>query len=257
MTHGRIVALGPPPWPGVSFQLSGGWRCNAVSRTHRFFLEPANMKKPMRKHPVHPKLGFRVPLDVRTGKPIDLAPKANATWTEEMMIDLLTCWNNKITPAKIAVSMTAKYGRHLSRSAIIGKLSRLGLRTTPDTPPEENKYLKAKKPQQQNPFNTWTRRPRRAASPQLSEHIEVVVPADQRKTLLDLEPEDCRWPIGDPYDDGFHFCAARQVPGSSYCAYHTNAAAFDRVEGVAAPYPQEQELCKRLDSSREELLEDA
>lgn len=244
--------LGPPPWGlGVSSQSTGGYVLSTA-----FLLEPAMRNKI--KMEVHPQLGFPLPLDIRTGKPIKLSPRANSTWSEAMLIDLLTLWHHKTTPAKIASLMTDKYKRDFSRSAIIGKLSRLGLRTTPPgTVPEENRHLRAKKPQQQNPFNSWTRRPRRVAATPDTEHVEITVPVDQRKTLLDLEPTDCRWPLGDPLNDGFHFCAARQVPGSSYCAYHTNAAAFNRVEGVAAPYPQERELCKRLDSSREELLEDA
>jgi|LNFM01.1.fsa_nt_gb GcrA cell cycle regulator len=40
------------------------------------------------------------------------------------------------------------------------------------------------------------------------------------KTLLELEATDCRWPVGDPRQDGFHFCGAQQVLGRPYCIAH-------------------------------------
>lgn len=40
------------------------------------------------------------------------------------------------------------------------------------------------------------------------------------KTLLELESGDCRWPVGDPRHDGFHFCGAPQVLGRPYCITH-------------------------------------
>ncbi|MGD9805121.1 MAG: GcrA family cell cycle regulator [Hyphomicrobiaceae bacterium] len=40
------------------------------------------------------------------------------------------------------------------------------------------------------------------------------------KTLLELEAGDCRWPVGDPRHDGFHFCGAPQMLGRPYCITH-------------------------------------
>ena len=44
------------------------------------------------------------------------------------------------------------------------------------------------------------------------------------KTITSLEPRDCRWPIGDPRQEGFHFCGAPQVAGQSYCSEHLRLA---------------------------------
>tara|TARA_R100000655_G_scaffold91566_1_gene132320 strand:+ start:114 stop:344 length:231 start_codon:yes stop_codon:yes gene_type:complete len=41
-------------------------------------------------------------------------------------------------------------------------------------------------------------------------------------TLLDLEPDSCRWPVND--GDPYLFCAAPRVAGSSYCACHAARA---------------------------------
>jgi GcrA cell cycle regulator len=48
--------------------------------------------------------------------------------------------------------------------------------------------------------------------------------------VLDLEPRQCRWPVGQPGEADFHFCCAPTVEGRSYCASH-KAAAIDRVLG--------------------------
>ena len=44
--------------------------------------------------------------------------------------------------------------------------------------------------------------------------------APKKKELLDLEANDCRWPIGDPRQAEFHFCGAEKVLGRPYCIQH-------------------------------------
>jgi len=55
------------------------------------------------------------------------------------------------------------------------------------------------------------------------------------KPLLDLEPADCRWPIGDPRKPDFGFCGERRQPGKSYCAGHCKLAYMPRRGGPWAP----------------------
>jgi hypothetical protein len=44
------------------------------------------------------------------------------------------------------------------------------------------------------------------------------------KTVLDLEPHDCRWPIGEPRHPDFHFCGRPRAPGRPYCDHHWSMA---------------------------------
>jgi GcrA cell cycle regulator len=46
----------------------------------------------------------------------------------------------------------------------------------------------------------------------------------KRKTVDTLERNDCRWPIGDPRHDDFHFCGAQAVAGRPYCELHWRLA---------------------------------
>jgi GcrA cell cycle regulator len=59
------------------------------------------------------------------------------------------------------------------------------------------------------------------------------------KTLLDLEHHDCRWPIGEPRSDDFHFCGEPQAAGRPYCAHHW-AKAFQPSKPRHAPQPRPQ-----------------
>jgi GcrA cell cycle regulator len=47
-------------------------------------------------------------------------------------------------------------------------------------------------------------------------------------SLLDLTDKMCRWPIGDPKEDDFHFCGRPIKAGSPYCEHHA-AVAFQTI----------------------------
>ncbi|MBX9590484.1 MAG: GcrA family cell cycle regulator [Hyphomonadaceae bacterium] len=48
--------------------------------------------------------------------------------------------------------------------------------------------------------------------------------AAAKKTVASLGAKDCRWPIGDPREQDFHFCGAAQLPGRPYCDRHWRMA---------------------------------
>ena len=44
-------------------------------------------------------------------------------------------------------------------------------------------------------------------------------------TMEELTNTTCKWPIGNPQHDDFHFCGNEaRVEKSSYCEFHTNMA---------------------------------
>ena len=95
----------------------------------------------------------------------------------------------------------------ISRSAIIGKLHRLGLVD-----------------------NLRSQRPARGVAPEgqcVEQKATVVVPAPRkgvRVTLLTLTERMCRWPLGDPQERDFHFCGLQAKAGSPYCDEHLRKA---------------------------------
>lgn len=49
--------------------------------------------------------------------------------------------------------------------------------------------------------------------------------ASKGKTMLvDLDNHTCRWPIGDPKDENFHFCGKKVKIGQTYCEEHAAIA---------------------------------
>ena len=59
------------------------------------------------------------------------------------------------------------------------------------------------------------------AEPEL---IENIIPIGQRRTILELNEQTCRWPVGDPGSNDFFFCGGNTVTGLPYCAYHSRVA---------------------------------
>jgi GcrA cell cycle regulator len=57
------------------------------------------------------------------------------------------------------------------------------------------------------------------------------------KTLLDLEANDCRWPVGEPRHPDFHFCGEPQACGRPYCEHHWSMA-FQPARPRQRPQPQ-------------------
>lgn len=61
----------------------------------------------------------------------------------------------------------------------------------------------------------------------LDPRVEAKLPAPPRHSaLMDLGPENCRWPIGHPGEPGFRFCGEQAPIGKPYCPTHT-ARAYD------------------------------
>jgi GcrA cell cycle regulator len=56
--------------------------------------------------------------------------------------------------------------------------------------------------------------------------------APQRRTVLTLKARECRWPIGEPRHEDFHFCGKPQAPGRPYCDTHWAAS---RAPATARP----------------------
>ena len=129
-------------------------------------------------------------------------------WTEELTIKLAEEWAVGKSLALIASELNRDFGTIFTPNAIIGKIYRLGL------------------PRRITKFGL--RGPLRGRPRYEAEQIAVIednsIPQEQRKTLVELEPHDCRWPIGEPRSDLFFFCGGAALDGHSYCAAHCRRA---------------------------------
>jgi GcrA cell cycle regulator len=128
------------------------------------------------------------------------------SWTDDRVATLKKLWGEGKTAAEIAKELGG-----VTRNAVIGKAHRLKL-SNRVSPIQQNNKKPAPAPK---------------AQPQLAERKVQKIPAqDNRKgiPLTDLKPHECRWPLGDPRDDNFGFCAHRQIAGLPYCGEHAKMA---------------------------------
>jgi GcrA cell cycle regulator len=131
-------------------------------------------------------------------------------WTDERVDQLKSLWTEGLSASQIARALGG-----VTRNAVIGKVHRLGLagRAAP----------------------TRIDRPRLPSAPRLhlrSREPELPVVEEEPIKLEDgsfvgvmaINDRMCRWPIGDPSAEEFHFCGRNPKAGSPYCEAHARKA---------------------------------
>src|SRR6185312_10450203 len=147
------------------------------------------------------------------------------TWTDERVELLKKLWADGLSASQIAGELGG-----ITRNAVIGKVHRLGLSGRAKSP--SSSTPRARKPRS---HMLRVSRPSIRGNNALAlaydmepehdpEPIETVIPLEQRRTLLELNEETCRWPIGDPSGTDFYFCGGKSVTGLPYCAHHSRVA---------------------------------
>ncbi|SIQ03967.1 GcrA cell cycle regulator [Rhizobium sp. RU35A] len=165
-------------------------------------------------------------------------------WTDERVEKLKRLWADGLSASQIAAQLGG-----VSRNAVIGKVHRLNL---PGRAKAGGATQAASRPQARN--TSAPRAPNFAArattasatrtvtrpvgatvvkeeieievtqQPEFEAPANVVVPMSRRLSLTDLTERTCKWPMGDPLKDDFHFCGAESGESSPYCRYHARLA---------------------------------
>ena len=149
------------------------------------------------------------------------------TWTDERVEMLKKLWTDGLSASQIAAELGG-----ITRNAVIGKVHRLGLSGRAKSPSSA-----APRPRKPRPHSHMLRvsRPSMRGNTALAhafdiesdaepEFVDNVIPLGQRRSLLELTEETCRWPIGDPGSPEFFFCGGQSVAGLPYCAHHSRVA---------------------------------
>jgi GcrA cell cycle regulator len=155
-------------------------------------------------------------------------------WTDDRVELLKKLWAEGLSASQIANQLGG-----VTRNAVIGKVHRLGLsgRTT-------TSRTKAARPRRR----TSNAPSGRSSGPVMRTHgnvalkayyapdadeelkpapaliEELVIPISERASILTLKEDTCRWPIGDPGDEEFHFCGRHSEQGVPYCPHHCHIA---------------------------------
>ena len=158
-------------------------------------------------------------------------------WTAERVELLRRLWTDHLSASTIAAELGG-----VSRSAVIGKIHRLGLQARDQPPVPLKRQSKPRVPRSGR--KAW--RPKLAgnaalkAEPELLHDprrqplLSLVVPIAKKLTLDKLTERTCRWPIGDPRGEDFHFCGHDSLEALPYCRYHAQLAYRAGKNGVSA-----------------------
>ncbi|GJL93661.1 MAG: cell cycle regulatory protein GcrA [Hyphococcus sp.] len=139
-------------------------------------------------------------------------------WTDERVELLKKLWAEGLSAAQIANKMGG-----VTRNAVIGKVHRLGLsgRATPAKP--QRGCAPSAERKEASPVKE--RRPEvKSVIPEPEFIAPLVLDTGDRTTVSTIKNNMCKWPIGDPARDDFHFCGQSTLSGKSYCAYHAHLA---------------------------------
>ena len=166
------------------------------------------------------------------------------SWTDERVEALKAMWAEGKSASHIAKELGG-----VTRNAVIGKVHRLNLpgraKAGGTQTAARPKRPTPAAPRPAAPFQARAAAaPRAAARPaavakddmETAFEVEteqlpvpangnnVVVPMSRKLELTQLTERTCKWPIGDPLNDDFHFCGNESPDNSPYCTYHQRLA---------------------------------
>jgi GcrA cell cycle regulator len=140
------------------------------------------------------------------------------SWNNERVELLKKLWAEGLSASQIAGRLGS-----VTRNAVIGKVHRLGLsgRAAPAKPQRGCESLAdvvdpAPVAYARKAIETIIDEPEFVAP--------IVLSSGDMTTVATLKGNMCKWPIGDPAKDDFHFCGQSAPTGKPYCAYHANLA---------------------------------
>ena len=174
----------------------------------------------------------------------DRSRRAALPWTDARIAHLKMRWSQGVTAQRIAREL----GGGISRSAVLGKIHRLGFAELSPRAWVHRSHLKRAGERrishqlwaalgrtfagQQWPPPAWVIE----AKPYVEDpRIDADIPLAQRRSLLDLTRGACRWPVGDPSHPDFFFCGAEALRGELYWRHIAPAHIDRRPKQCPAP----------------------
>ncbi|GGA62849.1 GcrA family cell cycle regulator [Pelagibacterium lentulum] len=179
------------------------------------------------------------------------------TWTDERVALLKKLWMEGLSASQIAAELSGG----VTRNAVIGKVHRLKLsaRAKPTNVAPRAKAPRPSAPRRPSSggggisrtattsaTNASSQR-RTTAAPTLgatalkmdmapemelevsAKTADLIIPVEERVSLLQLTEKTCKWPIGDPMNPDFHFCGRHSDEGKPYCEFHSRRA-YHQIE---------------------------
>jgi GcrA cell cycle regulator len=152
----------------------------------------------------------------------------SATWNLERIELLKRCFHAGLTCSQIANEIG------VTRNAVIGKMSRMGLSRPRDVIGRQLERRRAsgasrvKMPKLRRPkrshINIFDQHEMLAAAFPDGRVEDVPIHNGRGCTLLELSQAKCRWPVNNPGAEDFCYCGNESVKGLPYCLGHARIA---------------------------------
>ena len=141
------------------------------------------------------------------------------SWTDDRVLLLRKLWGEGRTAAEIARELGG-----VTRNAVIGKAHRLKLsnRVSPIQQNTKKPTVKVVSERKFAEASNDTAAVFTAPKPVYKFTPEILT--GKLHSLMELKPRMCRWPVGDPREEGFGFCGCESVSGLPYCVDHAKVA---------------------------------
>ncbi|HVW71835.1 MAG TPA: GcrA family cell cycle regulator [Candidatus Paceibacterota bacterium] len=131
-------------------------------------------------------------------------------WTDVRVEQVKNLWAEGFSASQIARALGG-----VTRNAVISKVHRMGLAgraspsrsARPRLPMAPKVSMRAQLP-----------------PPPVVEEDPIVLDDGLHATTLTVNDRMCRWPIGDPAENDFHFCGRSPKEGKPYCEAHERKA---------------------------------
>jgi GcrA cell cycle regulator len=144
-------------------------------------------------------------------------------WTEDMIMDMKTSLEEGKSSAVISRELNEKYHLTLTRNSVIGKIHRLNLISS-------RKVIVTAAPKEKSNVVRMLKQPKKTVIPMNGNASYETFEEPQEQvtkipvTILQLEANDCRWPVNSPRQAiNTLFCAHPKAVGS-FCGKHAKLA---------------------------------
>jgi GcrA cell cycle regulator len=153
------------------------------------------------------------------------------SWTDERVEQLKKLWADGLSASQIAAALGG-----VTRNAVIGKVHRLGLSGRAKSS-NQSTGSRPKRPSRTMGYNSRPARTsqrshsnlplkvsaQRDAMRELAA-VQLEAPEPLKLILTELTEKTCKWPIGDPAAEDFHFCGHGVEESGPYCRFHAKLA---------------------------------
>jgi len=144
------------------------------------------------------------------------------SWTDERVDLLRKLWTDGLSASQIAAELGG-----VTRNAVIGKVHRLGMSGRTKGSNQSNGSIKKHATPRPGSFAKNSKASVKQGAAQASPStprpqpvVDVPKPVAKMISLLELTEHTCKYPIGDPQEEGFGFCGVKSREKDPYCEYH-------------------------------------